>query len=228
MKPKTAAVLGIAALLALASLPSAFAQSATEGGGQTPGAAPAAPESPPQSPADGEVVAEDALSANPFLRGDQTISLSIGLHIPLFILPDTSDERKLDLGGSFSFGYQYFVARGLALGGTIAGAFNSTIGDRSLFVAPLSFRTAYWWSFMPFEFDVAAEVGGYISRLSGNGMLGPFAKVGGGAYWRGASSWSVGLQSYLWIVPEIHVGDYADLTQTAGFVEVAVTAVYHL
>jgi len=225
MKPKTAAALGLAASLAFAALGAATAQSApTEP--QAPAEAPAAsaPKTPsPEAPIAGEEV---AFSANPFLPGEQTINLGVGLHIPLFILPGSSDELKL--GGSFSFGYQYFVARGLAIGGTIAGAFNGTIGDRSLFVAPLSFRTAYWWSLHSFEFDVAAELGGYLSRLSGNGMLGPFAKVGGGAYWRATASWSFGLQSYLWLVPEVHWGDYSDFTRTGGLLEVSASAVYHL
>jgi hypothetical protein len=226
MKPKTAAALGLAASLALASLGAVSAQTAPDAP-KAPDEAPTttSPETPqaPESPIVGE---EGTFSPNPFLRGEQTISLGAGLHIPLFILPGSAD--KLELGGAFSFGYQYFIARGLAIGGTIAGAFNGTLAGRSLFVAPLSFRTAYWWSIMPFEVDVAVEAGGYLSRLSGSGMLGPFAKVGGGAYWRTTSSWSLGLQTYLWLVPEIHWGDYSDYTRTGGLLEVSASAVYHL
>jgi len=216
MKPYSAAVVGLSALLALAPIQSVLAQ-------EDPGS------EMPSSPdiASPEVELEPV---NPFLPGDQTIGLTVGLQLPLFILPDTRAviEPKLDLGGSFSFSYQYFIYRGIAIGGTIGGAFNSSIGDQSLFVAPLSFRGAYWWTLGSFEFDVGAEVGGYLLRLGDDGVLGPFAKLGGGAFWNSASSWSIGLQSYFWLVPELHVGDYSDLTRTSGFLEVALAAVYHL
>jgi len=215
MKPTIAAALGLATLLALAPMQSAFGQEAT------------APQGPAETPAPAE---EEALSPNPFLPGEQTIALGAGVYLPIFILPDTREivESKLDLGGVFSFSYQYFIARGLAISGTIGGGFNGTIGGRSLFVAPLSFRTAYWWAILPFEFNVGAELGGYLLRLGDYGMIGPFAKVGGGALWRSASSWSLGLQASFWLVPEIHTGSYSDLTRTGGFTEISALAVYHL
>lgn len=168
---------------------------------------------------------------SPFLPGEQTIAIGAGTQIPLFITPGettTNKETNLSVGGAFSFSYQYFILRGLAIGGTIGGAFNGTIGGLSLFVAPLAFTTAYWWTLAPFEFDVGAAVGGYLSRHDSDGMLGPFAKVGGGAYWRSASAWSLGLQTYFWLVPELHSGSYTALNRTAGFLEVGVSALYHL
>ncbi len=221
MKPSIAAAIGLAALFALAPIHPASAQDSA-------GSPPAEEDQPEDGVAVGDMESFD--STSPFLPGEQTISLSAGVQIPLFIAPEeqATDEAKLKLGGSFSFGYQYFLARGFAIGGTVAGAFNGTIGGNSLFIAPLSFKTAYWWSLLPFELSVGAEIGGYILRVNNHGMLGPFAKVGGGAYWRSATAWSIGLQSHLWIVPEIHVGDYADLTRTAGMVEVSAIAVYHL
>lgn len=217
MTLKIAATAGLAIVLALSPAIRAAAQDAPP----APGA---------EAPA-GPVTADEATaSVNPFLRGEQTIGLSAGLQMPLFILPDTREQSDaaLHAGGAFSLTYQYFIARGLALGGTIAGSFNGTVGGGSLFAAPLSFRTAYWWSALPFEFCVGAELGGYLLRLGDHGMLGPFAKAGGGAFWRSASAWSFGLQSYFWLVPEIHAAEYADLTRTAGFAEISAVAVYHL
>lgn len=216
MKPTTAAALGLAALLATAALPSAFCQEAPAEG------------SPTEAP---EIDPAQDFSVNPFLRGDQTIAIGAGLHIPLFIAPGdtaTGDRTNLSLGGDFSFSYQYFVARGLAIGGSIAGAFNGTVGGLSLFTAPLAFTTAYWWSIAPFEFDVGGGLGGYMMRHDGDGMLGLFAKLGGGAYWRSASAWSVGLQTYFWLVPELHGGSYSEYNRTGGFLEVSVSALYHL
>jgi hypothetical protein len=81
---------------------------------------------------------------------------------------------------------------------------------------------------MPLEFSVLAEAGGYLSRYAGDGMLGLFAKAGGGAYWRIAPSWSVGLQAYFWFVPELHTDPYTSLDALAGYVETSLGAVYHL
>ena len=218
MKPSIAAATALAALLLVAALPAAFAQAGT-------------PADKPAQPVEGPPPSGDETASNPFRRGDQTIALGAGLQIPLFIAPAAAGataDTTLLLGGAFSFQYQYFVSTGIAIGGTIAGAFNGTIGGRSVFVAPLSFRTAYWWSILPFEFCAGGELGAYLVRLDGNGVIGPFAKAGGGAFWKTSSAWSLGLQSYFWLVPEIHTGAYADLTRWTGFMEVSLAAVYHL
>jgi hypothetical protein len=192
---------------------------------QAPQAEPPAAEAPAET-------APTAAQASPFQPGDQTIGLAIGLQIPaLMYFPPSGtfgDLSKLDLGGSFSFSYQYFVVNSLAIGGNIAGAFNNTIGGLSVFTAPLGFTTSYWWSFMPLEFSVLAEAGGYLSRYNSKGMLGAFAKAGGGAYWRITPGWSVGLQAYYWFVPELHTSPYTSYDALAGYVETSVGAVYHL
>jgi len=185
-------------------------------------------EAKPESPPDGSE-SVNTTPVNPFLRGEQTLQLNVGFQIPAFLAPVTDQGvANLDLGGVFSFSYQYFLSRGFALGGTISGAFNSTIGGLTVFVAPVGVTAGYWWSRMPFEFCAIGELGGYLMRYNAKGMLGPFAKVGGGAFYRITSSWSLGLQSFFWFVPEIHYGEYSDLTQFSGFVEASVAAVYHL
>jgi len=208
MKLSSAALLCAAALFSLAPL-AVFSQDA-------------------EAPSEIPTVAEET-NSNPFLRGDQTLQLNAGFQIPLFLLPETGyGVDNLKLGGAFSFSYQYFLSRGFAVGGALTGSFNNTIGDQTVFIAPLGVTAAYWWSSMPLEFCVQGELGGYYMRYNKKGMFGPFAKAGGGAFWRISNSWSLGLQSFLWFVPEIHVGEYADLTQYSGFIETSIAAVYHL
>jgi hypothetical protein len=169
---------------------------------------------------------------SPFQPGEQTVSFGLGALFPAFILPQTgAGIDNLYTGGSFSFSYQYFVANGFAIGGNFAGAFNGTKGGLSLFTAPLGFTAAYWWTKLPLEFCVLAEAGGYLMRYStspSKGIIDPFAKAGAGVFWRISPGWSVGVQGNFWFVPELHYGDYADLTQYSGFVETALSAVYHL
>jgi hypothetical protein len=212
MKPLSVAAICAAALTFFA-MPVAFSQDAAER---------------PEAPSDGSAITDEQ-ATNPFLKGEQTLQLNAGLQIPAFLAPVTDQGvDNLHLGGSFSFSYQYFLSRGFALGGSISGAFNGTIGGLTVFVAPLGVTAGYWWSRMPFEFCVLGEMGGYLMRYNTKGMLGPFAKVGGGVLWRFTGSWSLGLQSFLWLVPEIHFGEYSDLTQFSGFVETSIAAVYHL
>jgi hypothetical protein len=224
MKLHSAAVLAAALLL----LPlAAFADGAPDAqpGDSQQGTAPG--NAPVATPSDGS--AGESTDSNPFLPGEQSIGLSAGLHIPMFLTPVTNHGvQNIDLGGSFSFSYQYFLAQGWAVGGNIAASFNSTIGGSSIFTLPLGVTGAYWWAKVPFEFSIGAEAGAYMMRENGNGMFGPFAKAGGGAYWRISPSWGVGLQANLWFVPEIHYGAYSSLSQYGGFVETSLAAVYHL
>jgi hypothetical protein len=171
-----------------------------------------------------------ALGARSFEKGDQIISLNAGTTIPLFTFGGnaTSTETKLYTGGSFSLGYQYFLAHGLAIGGTLSTSFNKTYGGRDFFMAPLSFRTAYWWSFRLFDLSAAFELGGYLSKVSTETMVGPFAKAGGGIYWHINNDWSLGFQTYYWLIPEIHTGDYADLTRFGNLLETSILAAFHL
>jgi hypothetical protein len=216
MKPHSVAILVVAALLLLPFGALAADSSGTDG---SPGTAP--------DIADGPSFTDTPV--NPFLSGEQLLGIAAGAQIPVFLEPKTGGGTgNLYLGGSFSFAYQYFVARGLSIGGNIAGAFNTTIGGSSVFYAPLGFTTSYWWSKLPFEFTVLGEVGGYLMRYNTSGTLGPFLKAGGGAYWRASASWSLGLQAYLWFVPEIHYGSYTSLNQYAGFAETSIAAIYHM
>lgn len=224
MKPSTATAFGLAALLSLAAAPFARAQAA--------GPSPSQPGASAPSVGSDE---EQPLFA-PFVRGDQTLSLAAGVDIPLFLsVPAKSSSTSastLYSGGLFSFGYQYFLTKSLAIGGTIDGAFNGTIAGRTLFVAPLSFRTAYWWDFSPFEVCAAVEAGAYLMSLDSGGTsevaVDPFAKAGGGAYWRVSRGWSIGLQTYFWFLPEIKTAGDMGLDAYSGFLEVAIAAFYHL
>jgi|GEM_PF-268507 len=168
-------------------------------------------------------------SDNPFLPGEQLLGVSAGLQIPWFILPKTGEgAANLKLGGNFGFQYQYFLSPGFSVGGDLAASYNATIGGLSLFILPLCASASYWWTKLPFEFTVFGEAGVYMMRENHEGIIDPMAKAGVGAYWRLSSGWSVGLKPTFWLIPEIHYGNYKSLTQTGGFIETSLSAVYHL
>lgn len=162
-------------------------------------------------------------------KGSQLISLNAGADIPLFILTDSFafEQANLGVGASFTLGYQYFIANRLTIGGSLCGAFNGTIGGRTLFVAPIAFKLGYWWGKGTMEYNVGADLGLSILRLSGDGVISPFTKLGGGAYAQVSEAWSLGGLVYWWLIPEIHLGSNSDLTRYGNFLEVSLSALYH-
>jgi hypothetical protein len=163
-------------------------------------------------------------------KGSQIISITTGTGIPLFIVPASAtpgENRPLKVGASFNLSYRYFIADRLTLGGGLTGAFNSTVGGRTLFLAPVTAGAAWWWNTAALEGSVGLDVGMNVMRLSGNGVLTPFAKAGTGLYYRISGGWSLGAQLYGWFIPEIHVGDYSDLTRYGTELELSISALYH-
>lgn len=163
-------------------------------------------------------------------KGNQVIALTTGVEIPLFILPEDpspGDPTPLGLGASFSLGYQYFVADRLTIGGSLTGAFNGTVGGRTLFVAPVALKLGYWLGKGSLEGTVGLDLGASVMRLSGNGVITPFAKLGGGAFFALSEAWSLGGQISWWLIPELHFGSYSDLTRYGNFLETSLGVLYH-
>ncbi len=171
-----------------------------------------------------------AASADPFSRGDQTISLSASLNLPIAIVPDTvaPGKPRMYTGGSISFSYSYFLTPRISLGASLSGAFNGTVGSRTLFVAPLGVRFAYWWLVETTRIGFVAESGAYLMRLGSQGMAGPYLKTGATGLWTISRDWSIGAQVLLGLIPEIHTGAHASETRYGVFLETGVSAIYHL
>lgn len=163
-------------------------------------------------------------------KGSQIISITTGAGIPLFILPasaDPGEDRPLKVGASFNLSYRYFIADRVTIGGGLTGAFNGTVGGRTLFLAPVTVGAAWWWNSAALEGNAGLDVGMNVMRLSGNGMLTPFAKAGTGLFYRISGGWSLGAQMYGWLIPEIHTGDYSELTRYGTELELSISALYH-
>jgi hypothetical protein len=169
-------------------------------------------------------------SSNSFVRGDQTVSLGLGLQSGLMIYnPNTreTESAQLNTGAAGSVEYQYFLSSGFAIGGTVAGSFNQSIGGNSFFLAPLTFRTAYWWKLSSFEIGAAAELGGYLMSYRSNTFWGPAAKLGAEAMWRINNAWGIGVRCDYWLIPEIHTSD-SSLNRFGNFLETGLVASYHI
>lgn len=163
-------------------------------------------------------------------KGSQLISLSTGAEIPLFILPQdpgAAESYPLGFGASFSLQYQYFIANRLTLGGSLTGAFNTTVTGRTLFIAPIAAHAGYFWGIAPMEYNLGLDAGLSILRLSGNGVITPFAKLNFGIYRQISESWSLGGDLSYWLIPEIHTGTSSSLTRYGNFLGLTLSALYH-
>lgn len=220
----------------LAALALALAPLGAQEAGSAGTAAPPSPSAPAQpgaaqggAPGQEGVGAKTETSTSPYKAGDQAISLGAGAMIPLGIYGGTGTASGTTfVGADFGFSYRYFLDQQWALGGAIAGAFNSTTAGRSLFTAPLDAEISWWKAVVPFEFFLETGLGAYLMRLDNHGIVDPFAKLGGGALWQTGSGWSVGLRAEAWVIPEIHYGSYADLSRTALSLDLGLIAVYHI
>lgn len=163
-------------------------------------------------------------------KGSQLISLSTGAEIPLFILPQdpgAAESYPLGFGASFSLEYQYFIANRLTIGGSLTGAFNTTVAGRTLFIAPIAAHAGYFWGIAPMEYSLGLDAGLTIMRLSGNGVITPFTKLNFGIYRQIGESWSLGGSLSYWLIPEIHTGAYSNLTRYGNFLGLTLSALYH-
>ena len=173
-------------------------------------------------------------SADPFAanhrKGSQSIEISPGGFLPLFVLDSNFaviSSPNMSPGAAFSVLYRYMLGKNLGIGGSIAGSFVTTVGGRTLFLAPVCLSSTYVFGTDPMEFDISTEIGMNVMRLSGNGIISPIAKLGGGISRYISESWSIGGKLMWWFVPEIHLGSYANLDSYANFLEFSIGAQYH-
>ena len=173
--------------------------------------------------------AEVSLSSRGFEKGDQTISLGVGVQAPMFVFDaagNVTSTVHFYPGASLSFGYQYFISSGLAIRATISGSYDQTYAGNNLFIAPLSGGLSYWWSLDPFDVFASCELGGELLTASGKTAFGPFAKAGFGGFWRITGAWSAGIQAQYWLAGELHADSTYD--RFANVLEVSLVAMYRL
>jgi len=153
-------------------------------------------------------------------KGDQSIMIELGGNLPLFVLDSTGSRispMNLSFGGSFAVEYRYMMGPNFALGGSGEGAFSTTIGGGTLFLAPIGITGAWVWGREPMEYEVDGALGMNIMRLYGNGLIEPYLKIGGGVSRFIDAAWSIGAKAYWWFVPEFHIGAYSNLNAYANF-----------
>ena len=151
-----------------------------------------------ESPYDGIPYEDDweGYISDPYTRGDQTFTISLGLSIPtVFVNKGKAIDHNFEppVGGTGSLAYTYFFGSHLFVGGEIGVVINGTLAKGSIFLVPIGLRAGWQFVFRRFEFPLFAVIGFAPQRYLNLNYVGLFMKGGGGAFYRFNPDWSFGL-----------------------------------
>lgn len=169
-------------------------------------------------------------NANPYVRGEQTLSFSLGTFFPITFVnlyAGGTADTNLKIGAGFGISYSYVVAPGFSVGGEIEGATCGTTAESSFFMVPFTAKASWYFVKMPFEIVPSVSAGLAIVRYEGYTNFNPILKGGAAFLWRQSSSWSFGLDAQAWTVWQFY-GDMPEDNRLGIFLDTRLTAVYHL
>ena len=160
----------------------------------------------------------------PIRKGDQFIHVNLGPGFSLFnIGPDgINTDTRMNLGGTGALGYSRFINTKVALGGSIAFAFNPTRGDNLFFYLPITFTATYELVFNRIHVPLSINAGFAFQTYNAMNYFGPILKPEVAAYYQFSPDWSFGLLAAWNCIPEFYanssenrIGNFVDVD--AGF-----------
>lgn len=154
-------------------------------------------------------------------KGDQATRIGATMILP--VKPDTS---KMNPGGAISLGYDYYMSENFFLGGEASFMFNSSIGQNVLYCVPFLFNTTWQFNKGSFEFPCTLGLGYTIQSFTTYQYFGPEIRPQIGAYYRMNSTWSVGINGMVHILPEFFL-KHPEYNYTKIFGGIQVGARYH-
>lgn len=168
----------------------------------------------------------DDYGFEPIRKGDQYIRVGVGIEVPLFnIGPDGFEtETNMRLGGTGIIGYSRFITSRISLGGELAFAFNSTLGENMFLALPLTLKGTYEFVYKDFRFPVSVAVGGALHNYRGRHFFGPILKPEAGCYYQYSPEWSFGITTAVNVLPQWYdnsadnrVGNLLDVTMNLRY-----------
>ena len=129
--------------------------------------------------------------------GDQFLKIDLSANFPL------NFGSQLYVGGQVSVGYYRFLNQYFAVGGDLILGYNLSIGKKPLFSVPVTFGVMYQPYVGKFEFPLMLNVGFATLTCQSMTYFPAFtAKFTGGAFYRFSESWSFGLSSTTYWIPQ--------------------------
>jgi hypothetical protein len=175
--------------------------------------------------------ADDEVFVPTYSLGDQTLSINLGLFIPLFFAggPDGVARSNLTLGAAGSIAWSSYITNEFKLGAEVGGSFALTPNRRALCLVPITANASYIFQAFPFEFPVSLGLGISFARIEDLLKLDPIVRPGVGAYWNYSSQWAFGANLRYWLIPQIYTDRSptgSGETRIGNFLELTLSALY--
>ena len=175
--------------------------------------------------------ANDEIFVPTYSLGDQTLSINLGLFIPLFFAggPDGTANTNLTLGAAGSIAWGSYITNELKLGAEVGGSFSFTPNRRVLFLVPITANASYIFQAYPFDLPVSLGVGMSFARIDDLLKIDPFVRPGVGFYWNYSSQWAFGGDLRYWFTPQIYTDRSpagSEETRIGNFLELTLSALY--
>ncbi len=187
--------------------------------------------SKPQAPAPGDEYPtgsdDDTYGFQPIRKGDQYIRVGVGIEVPLFNIGPGGIETDTNmfLGGTGLIGYSRFLTSRISLGGELAFAFNSTLGQNMYLSLPLTLKGTYEFVMRDFRFPLSVSVGGVLHSYRSRHFYGPILKPEVGAYYQYSPEWSFGLVTAWNVLPQWY--DNSSDNRVGNMLDVTMNLRYH-
>jgi len=153
--------------------------------------------------------------------GDQFIKIDLSANFPL----NFGDKLYIGLGASV--GYYYFVNKWFAVGGDAMLGWNNSIGQKPLITVPVTFGVTFQPYIGKFEFPLSAGIGFATVSCQNLTYFPAFsAKISAGAYYRFNETWSVGVSSTGYWIPQWFMSD-SSKNDNGFFAMLGVSLRYH-
>jgi hypothetical protein len=171
---------------------------------------------------------EDIYKSDLYTRGDQTLSIGLGVGFPIaFINQGEVIEHKITppIGGTGHINYTYYFNSRFFMSGELGLLFLPTIGGNTVFITFFGSRVGTQFILGRFEFPISIALGGTIQTYLDFGYFGYYMKIGAGAYFRITNQWSFGITSNFCWFPQ-WTNDPAKSID-ALFVDLSIVGRYH-
>jgi len=165
--------------------------------------------------------------------GQQTLSLSAALFVPLFFQSfDGSYSRtNLKLGGAGSLQWGIHLSNNWVVGLEVGGMFSKSTQDNTFYQLPITVKGSYIIHFFPFEFPIFIGTGMDVVKYTDQVHLNWIVKPGFSTIWKYNFNWGFGLNVVYWWVLQPWKHDYdlepGDMGRMGNFLELTLTAQYN-
>ena len=162
--------------------------------------------------------------------GDQTLSISAGMFVPLFFqeFDGPVHSTNLSLGAVGSLQWNAYLNSVVRLGLELGGSFSFSPNARTLLMLPILLKGSYVFSVSRFEFPISLGLGINIIRYREWSHLDILVKPGVSAFWRYDANWSFGLNLSWWLDFQAATKNQApDQARMGNFLEITPSVFYH-